>query len=263
MMLRISLVWLLFVCGCSEDSLDYTEVKRIDEPVSADELKSILRIARQLPEERLPKLPPIFTPPSAWPPERTLSVKELVAEDLDTIRRRNDVEKVAESLGNNRRLDELLRQERMTREQFVGLYLTIGVAISRTAIADPPDFDELLRKGRTVLRSLQKDQTSFAAYSEEQQFFVLQQAKWLTRMDRAEKLSLVPSENLQLVEDHSDLLLKIFPMELQQDPLLAVINPSAELGTPFEDTAESGFDEKIRWSRENAILSSDAPLVSD
>ena len=258
MALRICILSLILLSGCGEASLDYTEVKRIDELVSTDELKSILRVARNLPENRLPKLPSIYTPPPVWQAERTLSVKELIAEEEDTIRRRNDVEQMAEFLGYNPRLDELLHKERMTREQFVSLFITIGVAMSRSAMTDEVDFEELIHDGQAALRPLKTDRTSFATYSEDQQFFMLQQAKWLTRIDRAEKLQLVPSENLQLVRDHHDLLAPIFPVELQSDPLQAVTSPSEENGTPFEDTAGTAFDQKIHWSQKDAILGTDA-----
>ncbi len=258
MAIRICILWLILLCGCGEETLDYTEVKRIDELVSTDELKSILRIARSLPDNRLPKLPNIYTSPPVWTAERTLSVKELIAEEEETIRRRNDIEQLAEYLGHNSRLDELLKKERMTREQFVGLFITVGVAMSRSTMTEEADFEEIIHDGRAALRPLQRDQTSFATYSEDQQFFILQQAKWLTRIDRAEKLNLVPPENLQLVREHNDLLAPIFPEELQSDPLQAVTNPSEEIGTPFEDTAATQFDQKIRWSPQDAILGSDA-----
>ncbi|WP_166825945.1 hypothetical protein [Thalassoroseus pseudoceratinae] len=263
MAVRFCILWILIISGCGEQSLDYTEVKRIDEPVSTEELKSILDIARNLPEERLPKLPAIYTDPPTWPAERTLSVKELVAEELETIRRHSDIEQIAEAIGYNPRLDALLRKERMTREQFVGLFVTIGVAMSRSAIVDEPNYEDLIRKGRAALRSLKDDQTSFATYSEDQQYFITQQAKWLTRIDRAEKLIQVPPENVQLVQEHSDLLTPIFPIELQSDPLRAVINPSEEMGTPFEDIPNSNFDQRIEWSQDKAILGSDRPLTRE
>ena len=48
--------------GCSDGSLGFTEVKRIDEKVTASELKTFLRIVDALPKKKLPDYPIVYAP---------------------------------------------------------------------------------------------------------------------------------------------------------------------------------------------------------
>jgi hypothetical protein len=255
-------LWVGVICcglaGCAEAPLEYTEVKRIDEPVSAEDLTALLRVLRSLPDHRPPALPPYFAPPPDWPATRTLPVRELLAEEREAVQAGSDAQALAERMPHDRALDRALRREKMTRPQFVGLLLAVGVAMSRSQLRSEPDYEDALRRGHAALREIEADAASFAEYAEDQQFAILKKATWVTRLDRLEKLRQVPASNVQLVRQHRDLLRDVLPAEFLTDPLAAVAVFRDETGAPFEELPTSGRDADIRWDAASA-LRGDAP----
>jgi hypothetical protein len=232
--------------------VEYTEVKRIDEAVSSEELTALLRIVRSLPDQRPPALPAYFAPPPDWPASRTLPVSELLAEEREAVQAGSDAHALAMLMPADRALDRALKRERMTRPQFVGLLLAVGVAMSRSQLPAEPDYDEAVRRGRAALRELDDDAASFAEYAEDQQFAILQKATWVTRLDRLEKLQRVPASNVRLVRQHRDVLRDVLPPEFLSDPLAAVADFRDETGAPFEELPASGRDAEIRWDAASA-----------
>ena len=107
-----------------------------------------------MPEGRLPPLPVVFAAPPEWPPSRTLPVNELLAEEQKAIDERWDVERLAERLGRHRRLARILKQERLTAEQFVGLSLAIGLALSRGTLRAEQDLEQIVERGRQAIERL-------------------------------------------------------------------------------------------------------------
>jgi hypothetical protein len=248
----------LLSAGCGSDQLDYIEVKDIDERLTEDELQTFLRITEAVPEGRLPPLPVVFAAPPEWPPSRTLPVNELLAEEQKAIDERWDVERLAERLGRHRRLARILKQERLTAEQFVGLSLAIGLALSRGTLRAEQDLEQIVERGRQAIERLNRNTRSFAAHSPEGRHYVLSQAAWLVRIDRAEHLQLVPAENVELVERHREALARVFPAEYAANPLDSLADPLEEWGTPFEELPASGRDDELSWDPAEAIISHDA-----
>jgi hypothetical protein len=76
---------------------------------------------------------------------------------------------------------------------------------------------------------------------------VRRRAVWITRLDRASRLSRVPPENVLLVESYREKLNSVLPAELLQNPFEPVADPFEEKGVPFEELPETGSDDRIVW----------------
>lgn len=253
----LGLIAVVAVVGCSGNQLEYVEVKDIDERLTSEELESFLRIVEALPDQKLPALPPVFAPPPEWAPSRTLPVNELLAEEQKAIDERWDVPRLAERLERNRRLGRLLEQEQLTTEQFVGLTLTIGLALSHGTLREEQDLADVLNHGREAIERLNRNTRSFATHPPEGRYHVLSQAAWVARVDRAKHLQLVPPENVELIAPHRETLARMFPPEYTTNPLDAIADPLEEWGTPFEELPESGHDDELTWDRAEALIGTD------
>ncbi|MBW3539020.1 MAG: hypothetical protein KY476_02005 [Planctomycetes bacterium] len=252
----IPLLALVLFSGCSEPPLEFTEVKRADERLTEAEIETLLRIAQSLPKGRLPEIL-VFSPPADWKPTRTLPVRELVDEEARRMAQRWDEARLAEPLLRDRRLTRVLERERLTPEQFVGLMLTTGLAMARTTLRPAQDLEGAIQRGGEFVRRLEANSKSFAAHSAEARFQILQQAAWLTRIDRAEHLQLVPPENVALVQKYRQPLLAAFGDRLVTNPLDAVVDPLDEWGVPFEIPAGGPRDDELSWDPRQAIVGHD------
>jgi len=262
--LSVCLMGALFAAsGCGGSGLEYREVKRIDEKVTQEELNGFLRVVQRLPDHKLPKLPAVFPPPPNWSRGRTLPVSQLVDEERDELANRWSVEWIARRLEKNHRLQYALRSERMTTEQFVGLMLTIGVTLSRNTLHEHQNLYKILVKGKAVIAQLKRDsRRRFAELKEQDRYTVLVRAIWISRVDRAARLKQVPPENLALVREHHERLAAIFPAEFTTNPFDSIVDRMESDGLPFEETGESGRDDRIAWRPDRALIGHDRPDVS-
>lgn len=258
-----ALVFLLPQAGCREEPLEFTEVKRVDEAVTGAELDVFLRLIDSVPKQQLPPFPPLFAPPPEWD-ESTLPVSELVSREERLIREHRSVAALARSLERNRPLQRALERERMTPEQFTGLSLALGAALSYATLREEQvrDLDRLIARGESVLRRLRQENRTFSTLRDEQKYAVLEDAVWLTRLDRAAHLKLVPSRNVELVKSRRERLVSIFPESFRTNPLDTVADILEERGVPFEELPESGSDDTIEWSRDDAIVGTDPERVT-
>jgi hypothetical protein len=255
--LRRSSVRLLLACscvpfilaGCEEPLLEYTEVKRPDERVSAAEFASFKKIVSQLPDEKLPELPPVFLPPPDWQPNRTLSIAELTSLALTEGKDRWSIPFLSRSFKNSKRLTQLARREKLTVEQFLGLYLTIGIAHASTQSLPPAALKALEKQSLVELDSMRRDDRPMVSLSSEARDDVLTQGIWLARLQRAQILLMVPDENLSLVLKHADFLKTSLPSQFLTDPIEPVANRRDELGMPFDDSDPSRDDATLDWSQ--------------
>jgi len=252
----------LAVSGCGGSSLEYREVRRIDEKITQTELNGFLRVVNRLPGHKLPKWPSVFPPPPNWSRGRTLPVSQLVDEARSELANRWSVEWIARRLGKNRRLQHALRRERMTTEQFVGLTLALGVALSRDTLHAHQDLDRILAKGKDVIAQLKRDShRRFAELNDQDRYTVLVRAIWISRVDRAAHLKLVPPENLALVREHAKTLVAVFPPEFMTNPFDSIVDRMESDGLPFEETSGSGRDDRIVWRPDRALIGHDRPDV--
>jgi hypothetical protein len=247
----------LFCFGCSKESLEFTEVKRQSEKVTQKEYESFIRVIESLPKKRLPDFSPVLIPVPKWSKSRTLRINDLVSEAQTEISDRWKVEEVARQLKRKRSLQRVLRREKMTTEQFVGLTLTLGIALNRNTIRENQDLNQIVTFGDQVVRKLKTDKRLFHKLTQEGRLVVLRNAVWITRIDRAQRLLDVPPENMKLVETHQETLAKIFPDYFTNNPLDKLIDTTEEFGIPFETLRDSGFDEITQWEKRNPIIGYD------
>ncbi|MEX0716319.1 MAG: hypothetical protein WD066_07030 [Planctomycetaceae bacterium] len=245
--------------GCLDEPLRYVEAKEIDEKITEAELATFLRIIRSLPERTLPAMPFPFAPPPAWDESRTLPVADLVIEEFHAIDQRWSVDWQARQLADDRPLHRALRREEMTPAQFAGIASALAAALGRERLPPRTDLDDVILEGRIVVDELRADPRPFHSLPPEVRHFVLRQAMWIARIDRAERLRQVPPENLTLVRRHRDVLSRIFPPEYHADPLAGIADLFAEHGIPFEELPEGGSDAHIEWDPAEAIVGRDEP----
>ncbi|MFT5326092.1 MAG: hypothetical protein ACI8P0_003966, partial [Planctomycetaceae bacterium] len=132
--------------GCGDPTLTFTEVKRVSEDVTPAELRTFFEIVEHLPDKTLPSFPDLYLPLPNWNTERTLPVSELVDAEQLSLAERWETQHLVDALPQSRRLDRWLLRKRMTREQFAGLTLAIGAALSKSALRDNQDLDEIMAK---------------------------------------------------------------------------------------------------------------------
>lgn len=239
------------LAGCQNAQIEYREVKRPHEKVTEAELKQFLQIVDELPDKQLPPLPPVMRPLPNWSADRTLPVKELVNEERKLLDEGWDVNAITARWKRHAGLQRLVEREGITLEQFVGLTLAIGAAVSRTRLRSDQDLAGLLDRGKSVVARLRQDDRPFAKLSREVRHAVLRNAGWITRMDRAERLKDVPPENVALVQKHAEKLAAILPAYFVENPLDAVADRLEERGMPFEELRATGRDDEITWSPED------------
>jgi len=242
-------VWCALLCGCEQERMEFTEVKRVHEPVTAAEFASVMRIVNELPDQRFPAIPPVFLPPPQWNEGRTLTVGGLYEEELRLREDGWNSARLALVFERDKILMRELRKEFLTPEQFAGLMLTLGAAMCRNEVPDGVDLAALSERARSILEELARDLTPFSTLSREAQFSVLQKAMWLPRKLRADKLKQVPLENQELARKHHDWLIKALPEEFHSNPMDEIRDLLEERGMPFEELPDSGSDEDIPWQQ--------------
>ncbi len=245
--------------GCSDGEPEFTEVKDLKDDLTIEELRTFFRIINALPEKKLPEMPSVFAPTPEWNRSRTLPVKELVNSEFESVVALWDVDSRAEKLEKNRQLARALRNEKMTSQQFIGLVLTIGTTLSRNTLHEDQSLDDVIERGEQEIAELRSDARTFSMLSEAGQYAVVEKATWITRTERARRLKLVPESNRRLVAKHAEKLSVVFPVWFIENPLDAVPDLRQEYGLPFEELPESGLDEHIEWTREDALIGRDKP----
>lgn len=248
------------LAGCEDPTLTFTEVKRVSEEVSPSELRAFFEIVEHLPEKKLPAFPDLYLPLPNWNPERTLPISDLVEAEQLSLVGRWKTDQLVDSLPPSRRLDRWLLRKRMTREQFVGLTLAIGAALSKSTVRENQDLTGLVAKGESVVSRLRSMGEPFNSLSPEAMHNVLHEAAWITRHDRAKRLLSVPDRNVELVLKHSEELVKLFPDELTRNPFDGIADRLDEQGIPFEELPGNDSFDTLTWDPEDAIVGRDDPL---
>ena len=248
--------------GCDQAELTYTEVKRVSEEVSPGELRTFYEIVDHLPDRKLPPFPDLYLPLPNWNAERTLPISELVDAEQLALSERWGTRQLVDALPQSRSLDRWLLRKRMTREQFVGLTLAIGAALSRSTIRENQDLDSIVNKGENVVAKLRSKTEPFNTLTPEAMHNVLHDAAWITRHDRARRLLSVPEKNVELVLQHVEQLVELFPAELTKNPLDDIADRLDELGIPFEELPGNTEFDSLTWDPDNAIIGRDDPQDS-
>ncbi len=245
------------VVGCAEEEIEYREVKRPDELIRAAEWVAFVRIVDQLPEPKLRELPGLQPPLPQWHQARTLPVDELAAEERSRLEKSWDPPRLARDLKRIPGLARLIRVEKMTLEQFVGLALTIGTAMQKARLPEDFPLDDLVRRGNLTSKVLGNDHRLFATLSIEDRHRVLDDAVWLHRVHRARILRGIPVSNVTLVRRHAEWLSRVMPARFEESPFGDVVDLLEEQGVPFKELPDPGSDADLEWSPDEAIVGRD------
>lgn len=246
--------------GCADPTLTFTEVKRLSEGITPSELRTFFEIVEHLPEQKLPPFPDLYLPLPDWNSERTLPISDLVDAEQLSLAERWGTQQLVDALPQSRRLDRWLLRKRMTREQFVGLTLAIGAAVSRSTVRENQNLAAIISKGESVVSKLRSRSEPFNTLSPEAMHNVLHEAAWITRHDRARRLLEVPEKNVKLVLEYSEELVKLFPDELTRNPFDDIADRLDEQGIPFEELPGNDSFDALSWDPEDAIVGRDDPL---
>ena len=263
-MRRAILIPLVLLCcfGCSELESVESEPKRADDRINPAELESFLTIIDSLPDRRLPSLPPVMPNASQWGRSRTLPVNELVKEEERSLAGRISIERFAGHFPQSRFLKRALRREKITIEQFVGLYLALGLSVSRTHVPADRDLDQIVARGKRAIIELKKDQRLFSSLPDDEGYFLKEQSGWLAVVDRATHLRQVHHANVDLVQRHRARLEGVLPAEFSQNPFLEFGTILDDRGIPFQEPPGQESDDHISWSRDQAFVGTD-PAAAD
>ena len=252
----VAIICFTLLAGCEKPPIDFLEVRRIDEALRPADLDQLARIAKQMPNGRLPSLSPHFLPAPRWDSNRPATVATLSREELERLRESTQLDVLVRSNGRNARLRYALKQESLTDEQYTALLLAVGMAVQKSRLDPARDLERYVRDGRGKMKQLADRKESFAAMPRDDQIRALDDATWITRVDRAERLLRVPMENVTLVAGRTDELAKLLPKQFLKDPLASVADPLRDYGVPFRERPDSGFDSELTWLRsdEQAIV---------
>jgi hypothetical protein len=253
----------LVLSGCSEPEVVESEPKRADDQLTAAEIESFLSIVDSLADHKLPPMPSVILPAPQWSRNRSLPVNELVKEDEHARIDRASIDWLSAHCAQSRFLKRALRREKMTIEQFVGLYLALGASLYRDNVPADRDLEQILVRGKRAIAELKKDHRIFSALPEDQAYFMQEQSGWLAVVDRAARVKPVHPDNLELVRQHRDRLAAVLPKEFTRNPLLGFTTILDDRGVPFQEPLGQESDDLILWSRDQALVGTDTPAGED
>lgn len=246
--------------GCSENSLDYTELKQINEKVTESELKKYLKVTRLIPRNKTPAFPSVFAPKPTWSHIRSLPIEDLVNSEQNNMSQLWNIQRISDQFGiRNRILKKALHRREMSKEQFISFTLAIGLAASRHQLRADQNLDEIILKGNKIVHQLQLNKRPFSSLSLEERHRTLHEAMWIARVNRAEQLNQVPPENVNLVIKHWDQLKAVLPPEFLKNPLDDLSDTLEERGIPFTVVDEEDYNSLLQWTSTEAIIGTDEP----
>ncbi|MEO1998658.1 MAG: hypothetical protein ABGZ17_25715 [Planctomycetaceae bacterium] len=253
------LVWItqLLLCGCGQQRIEFSEVKRIDEPITETEILFFLSIVDTLPEKTSPTFPPLYSPVPSWSLQRTPPVNELVEQEQADLHKKWFDARDTTAFRKDRKLERKLKRAGMTVEQFVALSLVIGTSLSRSAMEAGYDFPPLIEEGTKAVTKLKEEKRSFATLNEQTKFRLIRQATWVARLDRAQHLARIHANNRSLVLKYHEKLLAVFPADFAMNPLAQIADRRELQGIPFDELPDDGaFTDRFGWDPQDAVLSS-------
>ncbi|HEX6986627.1 MAG TPA: hypothetical protein VF170_14695 [Planctomycetaceae bacterium] len=241
--------------GCEEPTIEFTETKGIDERLTSQDVAAVIAVLEAVGERDRSRLPMPFPPPPGWTEQRSLPVRELIAEERLALDAAWSPDGAAVRLPRGMPWDPAVSARRLTREQFCALVISVAASLARSA-ADPDlDLEELARRGTREIEPLARDERPFASLPPEERHATRRRAAWVTIAGRAANLARVPEENLLLVAEHRERLAKVLPAEFFADPFAGLYPRPEDHGVPFEEGDLS--DAALTWSAENALIGTD------
>ena len=234
--------------GCAEKPVEFLEVHRLNDALGESDIELLERIAGQLRGERLPEMAPHFVPAPSWSGDRPVSVATLAREELARVRTQTRLSHLTDSIAGEVRLMHLLKREGLTESQYAALVLAVGTAAQRARLDPAQDLESYVEVGRRHLKRLAGRDDSFATLTLQQKTDAVEEATWVTRVDRSERLLRIPAANVLLAEQNRERLEKVLPKSFLKHPLAGITVPILDAGVPFREAPETGFDSEMFWS---------------
>lgn len=248
-----------FNVGCSDSSLDYTELKQLNEKVTESELKKYLKVVKLLPQKKVPPFPSVYAPAPNWSHIRSLPIEDLVNSEQNNLSQLWEIERISDHFGiRNRTLKKALHRREMSKDQFISITLALGLAASRHQLREDQNLEAIIQKGNKIIHQLELDKRPFSSLSLEERHRTLNEAMWIARVNRAEHLIQIPPENVNLVRAHWDQLKEVLPPEFLNNPLENLSDPLEEHGIPFT-IDEKDSNDPLEWISTEAIIGTDPP----
>lgn len=239
------------LAGCEQPTVEFLETKNVEERLTEKEIIAVVAVLDAVGEPEKSKLPFPFLSPPAWSRSRTLPVSELIAAEEDALDRVWSPEDAATRIPKGEPWDTALQTQRLTREQFCALILNLAATLARSSADRTVSLKQLADRGVQELSSLANDERPFSSLSSDERHHALNQAIWLTIRDRAEKLALVPQENIEAVTTVGPVLRKALGDAYFADPFEGLYPRPEDSGVPFQEGELSDMD--LTWSPSNAI----------
>lgn len=240
--------------GCGEEAAPSPRVISIADPITSEEWAQFERLVKSLGDEGLKDWPCVYPPLPDWQPARTLPVADLAAAEQRLLDEHWNPQQVAAQITHRSHVMKQLRQVGMSAEQFAGLMLAVGAATARWQLASQEPSEEMLRRGRKIVHDLQHDSRIFSSLEVDERVRILDQALWLHRLDRVQRLRQVPAENVELVRQHAAWLAEVLPPCFLGHPLAEIADLLGEQGLPFIELPQSGSDLQLEWDPATAIV---------
>jgi len=243
--------------GCEEPAVPFLETKAVDERLTEKDLAAVVGVLGAVGDREQTNLPFPFLPPPVWSKSRTLPISELLAAEEDALQRVWSPEDAANLIPKGEPWDSALKSRRLTREQFCALVLSVSAALGRGSVDRSVSLELLVERGERELASLANDERPFSSLTSDERHRAQNKAIWLTIRDRAEKLTLVPPENVEAAASAGPALRTALGDSYFADPFAGLYPRPEDSGVPFEEHEVSDAD--LTWSAGDAIRGTASP----
>ncbi len=250
--LTLSLLAIAGLIGCEQPTVEFLETKAVEEPLTQADLAAVVAIVEAVGEQEQSKLPYPFLPPPVWSESRTLPVSELLAAEEDSLQSVWSPEDAANQIPKGEPWDSALKSQRLTRQQFCALVLSVTAALARGAADPSVSLKQLAERGKRELESLASDERPFSSLTSDERHRALNKAIWLTIRDRAEKLALVPQENIEATQDCQPRFAESARGRTFRESVRRPLPAPEDSGVPFEERELSDAD--LTWTASNAVM---------
>lgn len=249
--LNLALAGYAVLLGCEQPTVGFYETKTIEERLTNADITAVVAVLEAVDEKSPAELPFPFLPPPVWSESRTLPVSELLAAEEDALQSVWSPDDAASRIPSGEPWDSALKNQKLTREQFCSLVLSVSAALGRGSADRSVSLKLVAERGKRELASLVDDERPFSSLTSDERHQAQNQAIWLTIRDRAEKLALVPQANVEAAASAGPALRHALGDEYFADPFAGLYPRPEDSGVPFEEGELSDAD--LTWSDRNAI----------
>ena len=238
----------VLLSGCGGHVEVGVHVKELSEEVTSEELERFLAIVDRLPGKKLPAFESPLTPPIRWEKGQEKSIERIATERIEQLESRWTSDFLTPFFVRNPKLRWAMASAEVTPEEFAGLALSFGTALSRSSLPTDADLSGLTKLTIEGVKKLKKDGRSLAMLPPDEQYRICQQSLWIPLQDVITHFAMVPESNLRLAQANRERLAKAFPPEFSENLLQHYEKILNNSGLPFEDLTETGITDLTAWN---------------